>query len=203
MKISAAIYGAGGHARVIASILHTRTISILGFFDDNYHGPENIMGAPVLGRFQEILKYAEIATSIYIAQGNNGLREESYAFLSENGFNLPNLIHPSAVCETNSKIGNGSVVCLGAIIGTQAEIGKGVLINTGCCVDHETCIGDFSHLAPKVAIAGRTRIGANTFIGIGSCVADKLTIGKNVIIGAGSVVMRDVPDGARVCGMYH
>ena len=203
MNKYAAVYGAGGHARVVASVLHACNIPILGFFDNSYHGPEEILGVPVLGPFRDILNYRESFSSVYIALGDNALRKQAFEFLLESQVDLPALIHPTAICEVDVVVDQGAVVCLGAIVGTGVFVGKGAIVNTGCAVDHETSVGDFVHLAPKVVIAGRVRIGANTFVGMNTCIGDKLTVGKNVTIGAGSVVLRDVPDGAKVVGVYH
>jgi sugar O-acyltransferase (sialic acid O-acetyltransferase NeuD family) len=203
MTRKAAIYGAGGHSRVIASILQANDMSLLGFFDDSYSGQlEMIQGAPLLGLFEAILDFKEQINAVYLALGDNYKRAEAFSFLYEHGFTMPPLVHPFSLVETDVTLGSGSIVCIGGILCTEAKIGKGCIINTGCSVDHETVVGDFVHLAPQVAVAGRTKIGDYTFVGINASIADKLTIGKNVVIGAGSVVLRDVPDNMRVVGIY-
>jgi sugar O-acyltransferase (sialic acid O-acetyltransferase NeuD family) len=203
MRRKSAIYGAGGHSRVIASILKANRISLLGIFDDSYSGQrEMIQGAPLLGLFEAILDFKNQIDAVYLALGDNYKRGEAFAFLYEHGFTLPPLMHIRSLAETDVTLDSGSVVCLGGILCTEAKIGKGCIINTGCSVDHETIIGDFVHLAPQVAVAGRTRIGDYTFVGMNASVADKLTIGNNVVIGAGSVILRDVPDNMRVVGIF-
>jgi sugar O-acyltransferase (sialic acid O-acetyltransferase NeuD family) len=201
--LTAAVYGAGGHARVIASILRARGTDILGFFDDSYKGEELIQGKPLLGVFRDILTYQKSIAAVYIALGNNQARCEAFSHLKKNEFTVPALVHPSAIVEQDAAIGDGAVICLGAILGTEVRIGQGTLINSGGSIDHEVRIGDFSHLAPGTCVAGRTSIGSNTFIGINSSIGDRLSIGDNVIIGAGSVILKDVPDGAKIAGVYH
>jgi sugar O-acyltransferase (sialic acid O-acetyltransferase NeuD family) len=203
MRRKSAIYGAGGHCRIVASILQTNNIEIIGCFDDSYCGQqEKIQGAPLLGSFRAILGFKDQIDSVYLAVGDNYKRGEAFTFLRGHSFALPPLIHPRSLMEADVTIGAGSVVCLGGIVCTEAMIGKGCIINTGCSVDHETVVGDFVHLAPQVAVAGRTKIGDYTFVGINASIADKLIIGKNVVIGAGSVVLRNVPDNVRVVGVY-
>lgn len=198
-----AIYGAGGHARVIASILKACGIGILGFFDDSYKRPELIQGKPLLGKFHDILNHKKSISSVYLAVGDNWARREAFVYLKENGFRLPPLIHPATIIEHDVVIQDGVVICLGVILGTEVKIGKGVLVNSGCSIDHESIIGDFSHLAPKTCVSGRTTIGENTFIGINSSIGDKLDIGDNVIIGAGSIILKDVSAGAKIVGVHH
>ncbi len=197
-----AIYGAGGHARVLAAILHQLNLPILGYFDDSFIGPENIQGAPVLGRFNDIVKFQGKASSAFLAIGDNALREKAFHFLKQEGFSMPPLIHPGAIVESDVAVGEGSVVCIGAVIGTEVKIGSGAILNTGCIVDHESEVGDFVHLAPGVTVAGRTSVGHGTFVGMNASISNKIRIGRKSVIGAGSVVLRDVPDNHKVLGLH-
>jgi hypothetical protein len=43
-----AIYGAGGHARVVASIIRRLGGTVLGYFDDSFRGVEAIDGSPLM-----------------------------------------------------------------------------------------------------------------------------------------------------------
>ncbi|MBI4432082.1 MAG: acetyltransferase [Candidatus Omnitrophica bacterium] len=201
----AVVFGAGGHARVLASILKAQKITVLGFFDDSYdpHKAEKIAGSPVLGRFESILKFKNKAGNVYLALGDNAKRQKAFEFLKRHGFRTPSLVHPSALVEKSAEIGEGSVVCLGATLGAEAIVGKGCIVNTGASLDHESSLGDFSHLAPQAVVAGRTSIGALSFIGVNASIADRLTIGPEVTVGAGSVVLRDVPAKKKILGVYH
>lgn len=206
MTKKVAIWGAGGHARVIVSIVRLNEQNdqlMLGVFDDSFTGDlELIQGVPLLGTFNDIIKYKEQIESFFIALGDNVARSTAYNFLQKNGFKLPPLIHPKTFIERDAIIENATVVCMGAQLTPEVKIGKGCILNTGCSVDHESIIGNFVHLAPQAVIAGRTTIGDYTFVGMNACIGDKLTIGTNVIIGAGSTVLRDVPDNTKVLGFY-
>jgi len=197
-----AIYGAGGHARVLASLLHQLNVPILGYFDDSFDGPEIIQGGTVIGRFNDIIKFREKASSAVLAIGDNILREKAFHFLKNEGFSMPPVIHPGAIVESEIKVGQGTVICIGAVIGTEVKIGNGAILNTGCLVDHESKIGDFVHLAPGVAVAGRTSVGYGTFVGINASISNKIQIGNKSVIGAGSIVLRDVLDNQKILGVY-
>lgn len=202
MRKGAAIIGAGGHARVIASILRSANIAFDGFFDDTFYEDEAIQGAPVLGVFDDVNKWKNQIDDLYLAIGDNLRRRDFFRRYKAENFHFPPLIHPNGLVENDAFIDEASVVCLGAILGTECKVGIGTIINTGAAIDHESEIGDFVHLAPKVIVAGRSRIGENTFVGMNASIADKIRIGKNVVIGAGSVVLKDVKDNIRVCGVY-
>jgi len=203
MKTGAAILGAGGHARVVASILKANDISLLGFFDDNFKEGEQIRGAPVLGRFRDVLNFKENISAAYLAIGDNARRKTMYDFLKENHFKMPALIHPQSCIENDVVVGGGSAVCLGACLATEVQVGRGVIINTGSSVDHECVVGDFAHVAPGVTVAGRVTIGPGTFIGMNASVADKITIGEKATVGAGAVILKDVPDETTAVGVWN
>ena len=202
-KQYAAIVGAGGQARVIASILNLLDIPVLGVFDDSHNGPEIIQGASVLGGFKDVEQHRAQIENLYLAIGDNQERKRFYDVFRQKGWQMPALVHPRAMIERDVQIKEASVVCVGSMLCVESRLGKGVIINSGCLVDHESDIGDFVHLAPKTAVAGRVSIGENTFVGLNSCIADRLTIGKNVTIGAGSVILKDVPDNSKIVGVFH
>lgn len=65
-----------------------------------------------------------------------------------------------------------------------------------------TRIGNHCTIAPGVTIAGDVRIGDRVFIGINASIGHLVTIGDDAIIGAGSTVLKDVPAGTKVLGVW-
>lgn len=204
MNGPAVVYGAGGHARVVAGILAANGIRVRGHFDDSYEtgSTERIFGVPILGAFAEMEAARSEASVAYIAVGDNDRRCIAFEQVAKWGFELPALIHPTAIVDDSVTIGKASVICMGAIVGVEARIGRACIVNSGSSIDHECDVGDYCHVCPRVAIAGRVTVGDRTFIGIGSAVADRLTVGTDVTIGANSTVVRDVPAGTRVTGLW-
>ncbi len=199
-----AIYGGGGHARVVASILRALALPILGFFDDAPTGVSPPSpGVSVLGRGDQIAAHRDQITGVYLAMGDNLARSQAFERFSDQGFEMPPLVHPAACVESDAQIGQGTVVCMGAMVATQAVVGCACILNTGCCLDHESTLGNFVHLAPHAAVAGRTSIGSHTFVGMGAVVAQGLTIGKRSMIGANATVLSGVEDNTKVLGVHH
>jgi len=198
------VIGAGGHARVVSSILqYDANIELVGFIDIVIKVPgETIHGKPVLGDHSLLPKLLkEGIRGAIIAVGDNAIREGHFRKLREMGFEMMNAVHPSASVANDVVIGRGVVIAAGAVICTHATIGDNTVINTGAIVEHENIIGENVHIAPGVNVAGRTVIKRNTFIGIGSTVKDSITIGENVTVGARAVVLENIPDNAVAVGV--
>lgn len=164
------LYGNGGHAAVIRSILG----GTCSCYTDR-HPPSDIDGKWI------------------VAIGNIESRKRIARLLEDKGATFTQAISNSAIINETVVIGYGSTVMAGAIIETSVNIGNHVIVNTAATVNHHSSIGDFSHVAPGVTICGNVKIGDETMIGAGATVINDICIGNHCIIGAGSVVIRDVP----------
>ena len=183
------LYGASGHARVIADILHAMGVKIEAIIDDN-PAMENLDGIEVRHDYRG-------ESPMILAIGSNQVRMRLDQKLD---CEWGKAIHPTAIVSPTATVGEGTVVMHGAIIQTHAQIGRHCIINTGASVDHECRIGDYVHISPHATVCGLVEVGDGTWIGAGATVIQCVKIGKNCMIGAGSVVIHDVPDGARVAG---
>ena len=191
------VVGAGGHARVLVSLLGLiPEVELIGVADRNSSTIGEIIGSSkVVTTFEELPALLEQGvTWAVLAIGNNQERSELFTKLKSQGFSILTAIHPSAIVETDVQIGEGVVICAGAIVCAGVVVGPAAIINTGAIVDHETFVGGFAHVCPGSCLAGRVLVGERTLIGVGSRVIDKIRIGRDCVIGAGSVVVEDMPD---------
>ena len=196
------IIGAGGHTRVVIDAAVKSGYNLLGIIDINFTGaPEEIMGCKVIGDYSVLTDYPTDSTNVFIAIGDPSLREKYFNIVTQDGYAIPTLIHPTAIISDNAQIDDGSFINAGVIINAKAQLMTGCIINTGSIIDHEVSIGKFTHIAPGVSISGRTVVGNNSFVGTGTAVIDKITIGNNVIIGAGSTIIKDIESGNKVVGV--
>jgi sugar O-acyltransferase (sialic acid O-acetyltransferase NeuD family) len=186
------IYGSGGHGKVVYSILADCDRKVAAIFDDNPNATFN--GMPTAGRYQPHFATNEL---MIIAIGDNTTRKTIAQHIVHS---FGNVIHPSAIVDSNTVLGFGLVIVHRAVIQTGTTLGNHVIVNTGAIIDHDCILGDFVHLAPGAVVCGNVRIGQNTLIGAGSTILPNLEIGKNCVIGAGSVITRDIPHGAIVRG---
>lgn len=195
------LIGYSGHAFVVYGILTAAGKKVTGYCDREektnnpfgltYFGGEDSTGA----------KEAFITNEVFIAVGDNNIREKIFSKLQASGVQLVNAVHPSAVIDPSAQIATNAVmIAANATINPLARIGKGAICNTGSIIEHECVVGDFAHIAPGAVLCGNVTVGNNSFVGANAVVRQGTRIGSNVMIGAGAVVVKDVPDGATVMG---
>ncbi len=191
------IYGAGGHAMVVATVLEDLGVDVAGMLDDSPG-----QGHPLSFRVQRGLSDREGSRAfdhpVVLAIGDNRARVDLAGLITSPFFTA---VHPSALIAQRVTIGEGTVVLQGSVIQHNAHIGRHVLINTAASIDHDNVIGDFVHVSPHATLCGHVEVGEGTHIGAGATVIPSVKIGRWATIGAGSVVTADVPDGATAVGV--
>lgn len=202
MKEQIFVFGASGHAKVVIDIIEKQGLYEIAFLvdDDPVLKDTDFYGYHVIGGKQELLDTRDQISGGIVAIGSNRARIAVAQWLSENGYDLVSVVHPSAQLARGTIIGSGTVVMAGAVINSDTSIGNNVIINTKASIDHDCIIGDGVHIAPGVILCGTINIGAGTFVCAGATIIPNLTIGSSVIVGAGSTVIRDVPDNVTVVG---
>lgn len=187
------LYGAGGHAKVIADILQATHTKIVGVLDDNSQ-ITRFLDFPFLGKYTPAILSGQ---PIIIAIGNNKTRKEIAETIHGP---FKSAIHPSAVISKSAKIGEGTCVMPCAVINTETRIGEHCIINTAAVIEHDCYLDNFVHVAPNATIAGEVSISEGAFIGAGAVVIPKIRIGKWAVIGAGATIIENIPDYAVVVG---
>ena len=193
------IWGAGGHAKVVADIIGLRgEFVIAGFLDDiaSASTPAKFLGAPLYCGLDALDRlHSTDVRCLILAFGDCSARLTRAEIARARGWCFPTAVHPSAVIAKSAEIGAGTVVAAGAVVNPEVRVGEHVIVNTAASVDHECVIGDAAHIGPGARLAGRVSVGRAAMIGIGATVLPRVTIGAEAQIGAGSLVRHDVPDG--------
>ena len=183
------IYGKGGHANVLTSILQNVHSKQIKFWNDESYEKE-------VGDFDPYNN--NIKGDWIIAIGNNKNRKKVAELLGNDCYIT--ITQSSAIVDVNINPGEGSQILHGSVIQVGTKIGKHCIINTAASVDHDCILGDFTFIGPNATLCGGVEIGEGTFIGAGAVVLPYIKIGKNCIIGAGSVVTKNLPNGITAYG---
>lgn len=199
------IVGAGGFGREVLCWLldipeEERDWEIAGFLDTNplalkgYTCSYPILGNPLNFDLQE-------DDRLVCAIGDPKTKLRLCGALKERGGEFFTLVHKTAVIGMRCKIGEGSVVCPGAIITSDVNIGKFVTVNVHASVGHDSMIGDGSTLSGHADVTGFVKIGRGVFLGSHAAVIPKAQVGDFAVVGAGSVVVRRVKPNITVMGV--
>lgn len=193
-----AIIGAGGHAKVVVSVLRAIGYEISAIYDDSPDKHlKHLAGVPILGPTATLEDSPE--TQAVVAIGDCAARERVVRRFQQ--LNWITAVHPAAYVDPTVQLGPGTVVFAGAVIQPDAVLGAHVIVNTGATVDHDCWVEDFAHLAPGVHLAGGVHIAHGAFLGIGAVVIPSRTVGRGTVVGAGGVVVEDLPDGVTAAGV--
>lgn len=185
--------GAGGHGAVVADILGHAA----GFIDDDpAKRGTSVLGLPVFASLDEVVHDA-----IIIAIGDNATRRALTERYAAAGERFASAIHPRASIAPSALIGEGSVICAGALVLPRAVVGRGAIVNTKAAVDHDCVVGDFVHIAAGATLGGDVRVGDGTLIALGASVVPGIAIGARSVVGAGAVVVRELPDDVTALGV--
>jgi len=195
------IIGGGGHAKVVIESLRAAGETVAAIVDAD-PTPRGVLGVRVAGDDLALPELKSQGLSrLFVAIGDNRLREKLGRRGRELGFTLVNAVHPSAVISPSAKLGQGVAVMAGAVINADSEIADLAIINTGAVVDHDCRLGVACHLGPAAALAGGVSVGPRAFLGVGARAIPGVTIGADTIVGAGGVVVRDLPDAVLAIGV--
>ena len=191
------IVGAGGHGKVVADLSKSlKVYDNIFFLDDNKEKGTYVLDYKVENKvnFEYIKKLNNKENVFFVAIGDCKVRKGILEKLFNLNKNIATLIHPLSSISSFSKIGIGTVVCAGAIIGPDSMIGIGSILNHSSTIDHDCIVGDYAHIAPHSSISGNVTVGALSLVGTGARIIERKKVGVNSIIAAGAVVIYDIPD---------
>jgi sugar O-acyltransferase (sialic acid O-acetyltransferase NeuD family) len=145
-------------------------------------------------------RYTTSDAKIVIATGEPEHKVKLFNQVKKIGYNLANVIHPTAYISPDAKMGEGIIVQMGSMISVDAIIGNNVTLEQYVVVAHDAVIEDHVQISAFVMVAGHCKIGEATYIGIAVPIRDNIIVGKNSIVSMGAVVQRDIPDNVIVMG---
>jgi sugar O-acyltransferase (sialic acid O-acetyltransferase NeuD family) len=196
-----AIFGAGGHGKVVADAAQCMGWKKIVFFDDRWPILNKVSRWSVVGNTDILLKESRHLDGLITAIGDNRIRASKAKYFKENGILLTTIIHPSATISQYTRVEEGTVIFAGTVVNPDCVIGTNCILNTSSTIDHDCLIGNGVHICPGAHLAGEVIVGDLSWIGIGACVRERISIGSEVMVGAGTVVVTHVSDKSTIIGV--
>lgn len=186
------IFGAGGHARVIASLIPHSDVTFVV--------PEPKAADQMAERafFERIDSFARDA--IHVGIGANDIRRAIFDRLVSLGISPAICVAPTAFVARTASLGPGAVICPGSAVMANAVLGANVILNTLSSIDHDCVVGDHTQLTAGVTLGGTVSLGTGCFLGIKSAVLPNIRLGDNVTVMAGSLVVGPFGDNLMLGG---
>ncbi len=182
------IYGAWYLSHVIAEAAEASAWEVLGFVDPE--PPEDMA----------TLKSLPEDAAVFVAIGNNHIRETVTSSLLKHGRRMATIVHPTACISPSASIEPGSFIGELVIVRTKATLHQGVALQAGSIVSHDCQVESFATFGPNAVAAGRVRIGQRTLIGAGASIAPGVSIGEDCIVTVGAGVFRDSENNKKLIG---
>lgn len=200
------LLGAGGHARVLLSLMRAAGHVVLGVCDPQLgiNKTPSWEGLHVIGNDAALAKQFgkdQIVLALGVGQLCHGtLRERIYDHWRSLGYDFPALVHPSAWLADDAVLADGVQIMAGAIIQPCCIIGENSIINTRASIDHDCQIGSNVHVAPGATLCGAVRVSNGSFIGAGAVITQDIRIGERAVVGAGTTLVRDLDSYQTIIG---
>ena len=204
MRKNLILIGAGGHARSCIDVIEQEgKFKITGIV-----GLESELGLQVNG-YEVIATDKNLSTLIGKAQfalialgqiSSPDARVSLYQQVSKAGFDLANVVSPTAYVSPSAQIGNGTIVMHGAIINAGVKVGSNCIINSRALLEHDTQVLDNCHISTGAILNGGVLVEEGCFIGSGTIVKEGVSIGERSVVGMGSLVRSSLSANSRFLG---
>jgi len=184
MKKKLLVYGARVLGYHIRNLIKECGHDFSGFISDIDKGDE------ILGDYENVKKSLDLNKfEIAIALGYSDFQNRWDVFqkVKNDNFNVAKLIHPKAIINTESKIGEGVVIFAGAIVDYNAVLCDMVLMYSGAIASHDTFVGSNTILSLNSTLCGMAHLEGFSFVGAGAVVVDNMNVPSMSFIKAGKV----------------
>jgi sugar O-acyltransferase (sialic acid O-acetyltransferase NeuD family) len=204
--VKTVIYGSrsDGQANVVAQLAAaSATLELVGLIDDFPENRDRRVGdLRVIGTGDDLATLrADGIEALLIGFGESAGRSAIVRRATAAGFELPQILHQSAVVFASARLAPGAQIFPLALVGASASIGEGALVNTAAVVEHDGVLEPGAVVLPGAKLGGRVRVCEDATVGAGAVVLPDVEIGAGALVGAGAVVLRSVAAGQRVVGV--
>lgn len=186
------IYGSGRLAEYAAYVFENDSeYKIEGFCMERDYLLKNPQTNKEMHVFEEIEdRFSEENHFLFIAVGNNLVRESIYNIAKEKGIRMATYISTKASTWANLETGDNCFIDEGCVLQPFITIEDNSILFT-------SQIGHHTHIGKHVLISGaktggNVHIGNHCYIGLNASIKQNLTISRNCIIGMGCIIEKNI-----------
>lgn len=188
--------GATGHLQSVMDCALAMDCYRITHIVDDYTVGREYFGQYVQGTTELLPEiYAQGVRHAFVSAGTiggYGNREKWYRLAKEIGFEIANIIDPTAAVSPHAKLGEGVFIAKNAVVNAYTQIGNMAIVNTGAIVEHADVLEDFVHIAPGCTLCGGVKVCRGAHVGASSVVRQDVVVGAESLIGVGSVVVKSI-----------
>lgn len=199
------ILGSSGFAKEVFWLLEEankakKQWNVLGFVDEG-QPKEPVRGFGVIGNDGWLARCPRPINAV-CGLGSAALRRKVVEKLRSlnKRISFPSIVSPRAILSPCVNMGEGCIICAGAVIAMDVALGNFVMVNHACTIGHDSTLQDFVTVNPGTNVSGNVHISSDCEIGTGASIIPGRRLGPGTVVGAGSVIIRDVPGRCTVAG---
>lgn len=186
------IYGIGKFAEYVGYVFENDSqYEVVGYCIEQDYLNENSFSNKPLTNFENLtLEFPPGDFQLFIAVGNNSIRERLFQRATEMGYNLASYISSKASYWDNLKVGKNVFIDEGCVLQPFISISNNSILFTSQ-IGHHTSIG--SHvLISGAKTGGNVTIGNHCYVGLNASIKQNVQIAENSIIGMGCLIEKDI-----------
>lgn len=190
------IYGIGEFAEYIAyAFKNDSEYEVVAFcVESEFLSTQNANSEYPVLEFEKLSNvYPPELFELFIAVGNDRVRERIFSVSKERGYILASYISSKAICWENLIYGENVFISEDSGIQPFVEVKENTII-IGAKIGHHSVIGK-NVLLSLTFIGANVTVGDNSFLGLNSAVKPNLKIGSRNIIGMGCNIINSTKDG--------
>lgn len=161
-----AVWGASGHAAVVADAICESGFEVAAFLADRQFGEADPHARPPRYLSDEGLKILVRAGigKLAVGIGDKRARLLRAETALNCGFILPLIAHPSTVISKTSVVGDGVFVNAGAVLMANSTVRRMAIINSRAVIQHDCWIGEGANVCPGVCMGAMFGLKRNPLL---------------------------------------
>ena len=184
--IRVAIVGAGGYGRVALDVLIASGFGawVMGFYDDAHAAlPGEVRGFPVLGDIGMLKSMLSVEVAhVIVAITDNVARLRIANSIRVLGAQFFTAVHPMAYASAVAMVGDGSVLCAGAVLHPEASVGSHCYVGPRAVVDRDAVVGAGAWISAGAVVGPGAEVGARAMLGQNASVGRKAVVGQDASV---------------------